>query len=821
MQASKFELELLAIRTLCAGKEAGLALLNHVTPQHFHNPTTSLMYRRLMARLKNEGHVPDWNDLLNDSTIPEEKRQHAQRIVKKKNLKPSVSQRKGEALFVSLDNFRKLRAFYETLNKAGNSLNQPAFDIDELINQTRRDLIAIDVNHRGAPVTVDGVMREHVVEAMTNAESLIPTGFTEFDDRTGGIPESAVFLMGADTGGFKSVTSLQMAANIAKGKKPAGPGLPTNQRRVGFYSLEMTLSQIVRRQTANVANVDMNSEMMLFAEMRRKAKSLKELEDINNTVRQRAEKVAEIFAKDSESWTKFLHFTCPAEEVDINWILQQAEMSDREVIIIDYVGLLAGLSGDDQWRAMSNVVRQAKIWTNRTGKTVIILAQMRFENGKPELKYSKAILDHCNNAWAWQHIKVNGRDYLIVTQMKARESMKYLFGLRVWPEFSRVGDPVDAADEEVIRNALEDIKNGKDPEKRYQKTPTGEKDAERRDLEFEEDEPLLKNGGLAGGVKSYDTSADDDVDQPFSRNDARGRKPRVTAREILGDTKTRAIALSKLNRKVSHLTLEEAAIQADEIIQRWEEAAAGHRIGIEQLTKEALGLTNTRAMLHEIKRLQGDKAAQKRLSPSELEIHRQRVDILRQATQAIKTKGREYVSEEDFYAKNDLQLAVDRGEEPLANPRTLDQPWELNAVAWADQPAITLPNSAKPIKYRWGNGKEPDALVNFKRQAKAPHKEGKVIKGQRAILWPPRRGKVEDYHYLDDVQLDSVVNIATKYVSRSLDDVSLGEFASDIGKYVELMGPGASRIHNRKRKRVVLDDAAYKKACKKFGLTYG
>jgi hypothetical protein len=579
---------------------------------------------------------------------------------------------------------------------------------------------------------------------------------------------------------------------------------------------------VTRRQTANITNTDVNSEMMLFAEMRRKAKSLKELEEINKTVKERAERIAAIFKKESESWTKFLHFTCPAEEVDINWILQQAEMSDREVIIIDYVGLLAGLNGDDQWRAMSNVVRQAKIWTNRTGKTVIILAQMRFENGKPELKYSKAILDHCNNAWAWQHIKVNGRDYLIVTQMKARESMKYLFGLRVWPEFSRVGDPVDAADEEVIRNALEDIKQGKDPDKRYQKAVNGNEEHGRRDLELEEDEPLLKNGGLAGGVRrTYDTSADDDVESTNGRSVDRKGNNRVTSRVLLGDTKTRAIALSKLNRKVAHLTIEEAAIQADEIIQRWEEASAGHRIGIDQLTKEALGLTDTRAMLSHVKRIQGDKAAQKRLSPSELEIHRQRVEVIKQATQAIKTKGREFISEEDFYAKDDLQLAVDRGEEPLADPRTLDQPWELNAVAWADQPAITLPNSAKPTKYRWGKGsKDPDALINFRNAAKAAEKGGKIVKGQRAILWPPLKGSVEDYHYLDDVQLDSAVNIAAKYVSRSLDDVSIDEFANDIGKYVELMGPGASRVHNRKRKRVPLTQAAYKAACEKFGLDH-
>lgn len=85
MRAGAIESELLALVTICAGKPASGVLLNNLTVQSFHYPGTQLMYRRLMARLRSEGHVPSWVDLLNDPTIPEERRLHAQRRVNIKN----------------------------------------------------------------------------------------------------------------------------------------------------------------------------------------------------------------------------------------------------------------------------------------------------------------------------------------------------------------------------------------------------------------------------------------------------------------------------------------------------------------------------------------------------------------------------------------------------------------------------------------------------------------------------------------------------------------------------------------------------------------
>ena len=809
MNAGKYELELLAIRTLCAGKEAGVTLLNHVNPKHFHYSTTQLLYRRIVARLKGEGTVPAWNDLINDATIPDDKRVSAQRNVRLKNIKPLVSQRKGEALFESLDGYRQWREFYELMNISGNAMKMPSADIREIIKKHKGGVIAIDVNQRGAPVTVAGVRKEHVNSSLTNIDARIETGFSEYDEKSGGIPQGAVFLLGAESGQYKSVMAVQLAKNIAKGR-----------RTEALYSLEMPQPEVTQRMVANELELDISDTINRWQWQRRQAKSAKAVEAIDAKHFAWAATISEQYDKATEDWADFLHITCPSDGVDINWVLQQAEMSDREIIFLDYLGLLEGLSGDDQWRAMSNAARVCKIWTNRTGKTVILLTQMRFENGAPDLKYSRAVKDHVNNMWGWEVLEVNGRTYLCVHQAKARGSRAYHFVLRVWPEFNKIGNLVDDRDREVAAAAVEDMKAKKDPAARYEKSPPAAGDKERRNIEIDDDEPLLQNGGFSGR-KSYETSAPWDDDDDLGLN-VRKLGSRITASSIMerAKLKTRAIALSKMDSGKGSLTLEEAGIQAEEVIRRWEEASLGHRMQVNTLTRELLGLTATKSLLTEIRKLQGDSAARKRLTPQQLEIHKAQVEIMKEATNIIRTKGKEFVSEDDFYAADDLTLATERGEEPIASPKTLDQQWQDNAVAWADQPAITLPNSAKPKERRWGNNGEEESVKAYKRTVKdrenSVGKRGR-IGGKRVELWPPK-GKLDNYHYLDDVQLDTVVGIATKLAKTDLNAVPLSEVAYDLGQYFELLGPGKSRMHNRKRKRVVFNDDSYKAACKKLGL---
>ncbi len=813
MRAGAIESELLALVTICAGKPASGVLLNNLTVQSFHYPGTQLMYRRLMARLRSEGHVPSWVDLLNDPTIPEERRLHAQRRVNIKKLKPLVSKQKGEALSRSLDDYRKLRATYELLNTVGNTLKQPTADVGQLIKKLKSGAIAIDSDHKGVPATIDGVNGSHVVTALTSPDAFIKTGFEAFDIESGGITEGAVFLIAADTGGYKSATALQLCMNIAR-----------NGRRVGFYSLEMPQNAVVRRQISNICELDARAQMRDYVKERDQAKSrgAKAVAEVDAKQAERAKEIAVTYEQRTKDWAAFFHVTCPADEVDISWILQQAELSDREIILIDYLGLLAGLSGDDQWRAMSNAARQCKIWTNRTGKTVILLAQMRFADGKPELKYSKAVLDHCDGALGLGNLFVNGRNYLCVHQMKAREGRKFPFMLRVFPEFNKIVDLRDETDLQIASMALEDMRSGKDPAKRYEKDPGKQSKSAGIDDDQDdyEEKPKLTNGGFSG-AKSYDLSGDGVKDTRSKMRDIARTMTDEHLKQKTAQT-ARVKALHKLyNNNVTSLSLDEAAIQAEEVIKRWEDASAGKRIKIDQIAKELLGLSRTKTLCKQVKRLQGDTAARRRLSTEELAIFKAQVEAIKHATKVIKTKGSDYLSEQDFYAVDDLTLAVQRGEEPIADPNTLDHAWERNAVAWADQPAITLPNSAKPKDKRWGIRPESeDAIKDMQRRIKSQQNNSqRDLRAQHIKLWPPKGGKLKDFHYLDDVQLDTVVNIATKYAIQDARDIPIDTMVDDIGHYLELLGPGRVRVASKKRKPIVFNDKNFSKACKKLGLS--
>ena len=186
----------------------------------------------------------------------------------------------------------------------------------------------------------------------------------------------------------------------------------------------------------------------------------------------------------------------------------------------------------------------------------------------------------------------------------------------------------------------------------------------------------------------------------------------------------------------------------------------------------------------------------------------------------MKGKGSEFLSESDFYAVDDLTLTVERGEEPIADPSTLDTEWQRNAVAWADQPAITLPNSAKPMEKRWGTRPESeDAIKQYNRKLKAyENSPNRNLRDHRIVLWPPRNGKIKDYHYLDDLQLDTVVNIASKLATKGSASILIDELITDVAQYVELMSPGVNRLRRKSRKHITFSNDNFAKACSKLGI---
>lgn len=144
-------------------------------------------------------------------------------------------------------------------------------------------------------------------------------------------------------------------------------------------------------------------------------------------------------------WRKYLNrkkswysITKPKEDVGIDEALSLLSVYNSKVKIIDYLGLLAGTDGDDQWRKLGAAARASKIFAENTNSVVIILAQLD-EQGK--VRYSRAIGEHASNFWTFVSTpETREAGIITINQTKARNQRAFTFSLKVDGAMMRVTD---------------------------------------------------------------------------------------------------------------------------------------------------------------------------------------------------------------------------------------------------------------------------------------------------------------------------------------------------------------------------------------------
>jgi hypothetical protein len=121
---------------------------------------------------------------------------------------------------------------------------------------------------------------------------------------------------------------------------------------------------------------------------------------------------------------------CPTHSVGITSLLTTLRPYGYRVIGIDYISLLEGVDEKDQWRILSSITREAKIFSAENKCLVILLAQLDADDER--IRYSKGILEHVDAAWTWNYYKpeVKETKTLPIKQVKARDAMLYPFELR-------------------------------------------------------------------------------------------------------------------------------------------------------------------------------------------------------------------------------------------------------------------------------------------------------------------------------------------------------------------------------------------------------
>jgi hypothetical protein len=116
----------------------------------------------------------------------------------------------------------------------------------------------------------------------------------------------------------------------------------------------------------------------------------------------------------------------PDDDVSIEEVLTMLRSRGYDNNIVDYVGLLKGLDGDDQWRKLGSVLRYAHRFANIDKSVATILAQLDDEG---RIRYSRAMQEHAALMWKWQRPDDSG--VMTIKQPKARNLKSFDFSLQM------------------------------------------------------------------------------------------------------------------------------------------------------------------------------------------------------------------------------------------------------------------------------------------------------------------------------------------------------------------------------------------------------
>lgn len=194
--------------------------------------------------------------------------------------------------------------------------------------------------------------------------------------------------------------------------------LAMNQASIGYkinlVPLEMTETEMLSRSVANISGIESSK-----IQLRRMADAEKEL------AHKRWKRFERRMVKAGGRLTIFK----PQADMRIEEVMAALHSISSDVIYIDYVGLLKGTDGDDQWRQLGNIARYGKIHASNTNKSVVLLCQVT-EDGV--VRYSRTMTEHANTSWIFTATKeTREKGFLRVEMTKGRNERMITFVLKV------------------------------------------------------------------------------------------------------------------------------------------------------------------------------------------------------------------------------------------------------------------------------------------------------------------------------------------------------------------------------------------------------
>lgn len=420
-------MELAALRGLCSKKRVlSGKILSQIDETYFHNPESLKAYQRIRNTITRTGAPPVWSALVEDPSLEEGVRDflsESDTIIK--------TEEEAASAIRILFKYRQLRGLYLIAEDVLETLQGKKVSASDLVERMGDSLANLRVNkslkdialHIGKGNNSLDLVRKMLYEKRDDA--FIPSGFRDFDTKNGGFFYKSLVTLGGTSGAGKSALASQLC------KFWASIGI-----KVVMVPLEMSKEEQTARLLANISKVDIRKILL-------QRLNTEEKEMIYNKFRRYARKCSKLGGR----YTVFK----PEEDMTIEEILSVSMTYGPKVVIVDYISLLKGVDGDDQWRKLGAVARYCKIFASNNDIIVVLLAQVN-EEGK--LRYSQAVKEHSDLCWTFIATKESRENKIInVEQLKARNMEQFPFSLKADLAFMQVGDLQESIEDDVPEEA--------------------------------------------------------------------------------------------------------------------------------------------------------------------------------------------------------------------------------------------------------------------------------------------------------------------------------------------------------------------------------
>lgn len=419
-------LELIALRTisLLSEQRAGQYLLAKLTDQHFATETARATFKRILHTMKKHGSVPEWHELTSDPGLDETIKEQLDEC----DFEPIATKKSISKLVTRLNDYKNVRMLLDIGQFLQKKLNSTEpYDIDETVRlvgdklQGTTQVQSFKVYRIGMKSNIE----KHVDKLLSGtAIHYIPTGFAGFDDINRGLTLGSLMILAGETGAGKSLLLGQLANNLAM-----------SGASIAVVPLEMSNDEVLQREVSRNSEVTMTELLDPMSRLSKKQK------------RETKEAFMQFDAKLSRRGGSISTYEFESS-ISAQQLMSTLAPFDHDVIVIDYIGLLDGLTGDDQWRAMMNAIIYLRMWAKHHNKLVIIAAQLSKEG---LLRYSTGMADHANFMWIWKKDEVFKKlGIAMIDQPKARQASSHTFALKFMHVKMQV---VDATEEDLKEGA--------------------------------------------------------------------------------------------------------------------------------------------------------------------------------------------------------------------------------------------------------------------------------------------------------------------------------------------------------------------------------